>query len=89
MKQEATERRRALNTIQRLDEMKQEERRKVKEGVKKPYFMKNSAMKEVALEERYKDLKKTGKLQKFMAKKRKHNSSKDRKWLPERRSEDL
>ena len=37
---------------------------------------------------RYKELKKDGKLHKFMEKRRKKNSNKDHRWLPQRRSED-
>ena len=36
---------------------------------------------------RYKDLKKEGKLNKFMEKKRKKNSNKDHRWMPTRRSD--
>ncbi len=36
---------------------------------------------------RYKELKKEGKLNKFMEKKRKKNSNKDHRWMPARRSE--
>jgi ribosomal RNA-processing protein 36 len=56
----------------------------VKKG-KKPFFLKESAKKEIALEQRYEDLKKEGKLQKFLAKKCKKNSNKDHRWLPQGR----
>ena len=37
---------------------------------------------------RYNELKREGKLNKFMTKKRKQNSNKDHRWLPSRRGED-
>jgi ribosomal RNA-processing protein 36 len=108
MKQEAKERKRALGVMERLDKLKQEERALVRNG-KKPFFLKASAVKEIALEEkydivlttcyqlcnstykefplayRYKELKSSGKLQKYLVKKRRRNASKDRKWLPDDR----
>ena len=46
--------------------------------------MKKSAVKEIALEEKYKELKGSGKLKKFMEKKRRKNASKDRRFMPDR-----
>ena len=40
------------------------------------------------LAEKYKKLKESGKLDKFMGKRRKKNASKDRRHMPERRVED-
>ena len=82
-----TERRRKQKSDERLQQMYREESEKVKEG-KMPFFLKKSAIKEVALDERYKELKQTGKLQKYLAKKRKHNASTDHVKLPTRRSFD-
>lgn len=62
------------------------ENEKIQNG-KKPYFLKKSDIKSIVLDERYKELKKDGKLNKFLAKKRKHNASKDRTLLPSRREE--
>lgn len=49
---------------------------------KKPFFLKEAAKKEIALEERFEELKREGKLQKFLDKRRKRNSNKDHRWLP-------
>lgn len=86
MKQQFSERKRGLQVASRLDQIKSNERAKVKEG-KQPFYLKKSAMKELALEEKFNELKKNGKLNKFMEKKRKKNASKDRRWLPDRRSD--
>lgn len=80
-KQQVKERRRALQAQQRLDSMKSEEREKIKQG-KKPFFLKQSAKKEIILEEKFKDLKREGKLTKFMERKRRKNASKDKRWMP-------
>ncbi|XP_023218773.1 ribosomal RNA processing protein 36 homolog [Centruroides sculpturatus] len=60
--------------------MKQEVIEKLKEG-KKPYFLKKSERKKLELIQHYKELKKSGKLEKYMQKKRKKNASRDSKWL--------
>lgn len=87
MKQEMTERRRALRAKEVIKEAEREERQKVKEG-KKPFFLKNSAKKAIVLEERFKELKKDHKLKKFIEKKRRKNASKDRRWMPRDRPQD-
>ena len=84
-KQTMVERRRATKINERIKEVFREEKQKVKEG-KKPFFMKKAAIKEIALQERYKELKGEGKLQKFLEKKRKRNASKDHKSIPLRRA---
>lgn len=83
-KQEMTERRRATRQMERLSKLKQEEREKVAAG-KTPYFLKQSAIKELALEDRYQELKGKGKgkVSKFLEKRRRKNAAKDRKWMPE------
>uniref|UniRef100_A0A7S3M8N6 rRNA biogenesis protein RRP36 n=1 Tax=Spumella elongata TaxID=89044 RepID=A0A7S3M8N6_9STRA len=87
MKQLSKERARGLRVMQRLDSLHAEEREKVKAG-KKPFFLKQSVKNTINLEERYKELRKDGKLHKFMEKRRKKNSNKDHRWLPTRRSEE-
>ena len=52
MKQEATERKRGLKLMEKLDEIKGQERDKIKQG-KKPFYLKKSAVKSIELEERY------------------------------------
>lgn len=56
----------------------------VKQG-KTPYFLKRTTKEAIAVEERYNELKKGGKLGKFMEKKRQRNASKDQKKMPMRR----
>ena len=80
-KQEMLERRRNSKFKEKLSSIKSEERNKVKQG-KKPYFLKKSAVKDIILEEKFAELKKEGKLNSFLAKKRKKNTSKDRRTLP-------
>ena len=50
-----------------------------------PFFLKKSEIKKVAMEEKFKDLKQSGKLGKYMEKKRKRNSNKDHVSLPSSR----
>ena len=85
-KQELTERRRSLKVKARLLAVKQDEREKVKNG-KTPFFLKRSAKKQIALEERFDELKKEGKLSSFLQKKRKRNANKEHKSLPRQRVE--
>jgi hypothetical protein len=51
MKQQHAERRRGLAVMSKLEDLKRQEKEKVKSG-KKPFFLKNSVKKSVALEER-------------------------------------
>jgi len=81
-KQEMTERRRVMRALEKGKEIRAAEREKVKAG-KRPFFLKKSTMKDVMLEDKFEQLKKEGKLRKFMEKKRKSNASKDRRWIPD------
>merc|ERR1719487_578223 len=83
-KQQLIERRRNLKIRNKLKEKLQEEKEKVKMG-KTPFHLKRAAKKQIALEERYDELKRSGRLNKFMGKKRKHDANKDHKLLPSRR----
>uniref|UniRef100_A0A1A8NWC4 rRNA biogenesis protein RRP36 n=1 Tax=Nothobranchius rachovii TaxID=451742 RepID=A0A1A8NWC4_9TELE len=47
-----------------------------------PFFLKKSDKKKLQLAEKYLDLKKSGKLENFLSKKRKRNAAKDRRKLP-------
>ena len=85
-KQEMTERRRSMKVKARLQSVRAEEREKVKNG-KTPFFLKRSAKKQIALEERFDELKKDGKLNAFLMKKRKRNSNKEHKKMPRRRED--
>jgi len=48
---------------------------------KQPYYLKKSEMKKLKLEEKYKELKQSGGLDKFVSKKRKKNASKERRFM--------
>lgn len=61
-----------------------EEKDKVKRG-KKPFYPKNSAVREKELEMKYADLKAVGGVRKYIEKRRKRNAGKDRKLLLKRR----
>lgn len=66
-------------------DLKREEREKVKGG-KKPWFFKESDVRERELEAKFDDLKKKGGVQKYIEKRRKRSAGKDRKLLVARRS---
>ena len=52
MKQQHAERKRGLAVLNKLDELKKEEREKIKSG-KKPFFLKESVKKVIAMDERW------------------------------------
>ena len=79
-----TERRRVMRQMDKIGRLKSEERAKVAAG-KTPFFLKQSKVRELALEDRYDELKGSGKLRKFVEKKRRKNTAKDRRWMPEER----
>lgn len=87
MRQQMSERRKKLREVKKVNELMAVEKSKIKDG-KKPFFLKKNALKEKLLEDRYDELKKEGKLKKFIDKKRKRNSSKDHRWLPTRRTDE-
>ena len=64
-----------------------EEKEKVKMG-KKPYFFKESVVRERELKEKFEELKARGGVQKYIEKRRKRAASKDRRHLLRRRGED-
>ena len=63
---------------EKLKSMKKAELAAVKEG-KKPFFLKKSERKKLTLAEKFKELKQSGKLEKYMEKKRKRNAAKLKK----------
>lgn len=67
---------------EKMRTLKKAELAAVKEG-KKPFFLKKSERKKLALAEKFKELKQSGKLEKYMEKKRKRNAAKLKKALPE------
>ncbi len=82
VKQEKTERVRADKLRVALHDHKRKELAAVGSG-KKPYYLKQSEIKKIAMEQRYEELKGKGnrKLQEYVEKKRKKNAAKDRKRL--------
>lgn len=81
-KQQMKSRRHKLAVQDRLAEIKRQEKAKVAAGIKKPYFLKKSEMKDIALEEKYSELKKSGELKKYMQKKQLKDAQKDKRWMP-------
>ncbi|KAJ0032941.1 hypothetical protein NQD34_000048 [Periophthalmus magnuspinnatus] len=62
-------------------ELKRKQRERASQG-QAPLFLKNSERKKLQLLEKYQDLKRSGKLENFLTKKRKRNAAKDRRKLP-------
>ncbi|XP_045079632.1 ribosomal RNA processing protein 36 homolog [Coregonus clupeaformis] len=62
-------------------EFKRKQREMAGQGLK-PFFLKKSGKKKLELAEKYSELKKSGKLENFLSKKRKRNAGKDRRKLP-------
>jgi ribosomal RNA-processing protein 36 len=67
-----------------LDVAQSKERELVKAG-KKPFFQKRSDKRKAELVAKYQQLKESGQLDKFMAKKRRHNAAKDHRLIPSAR----
>ncbi|XP_062400191.1 ribosomal RNA processing protein 36 homolog [Sardina pilchardus] len=85
---ENQERERKRKEQQREKELlfKRKQRELVGQG-HRPFFLKKSDKKKLELAEKYKDLKRSGKLENFIAKKRKRNATKDRRRLPKKNSQ--
>ncbi|XP_067115576.1 ribosomal RNA processing protein 36 homolog [Osmerus mordax] len=62
-------------------EFKRKQREMAGQGLK-PYFLKKSDKKKLELADKYNELKRSGKLENFLSKKRKRNAGKDRRKLP-------
>uniref|UniRef100_A0A671V4H3 rRNA biogenesis protein RRP36 n=1 Tax=Sparus aurata TaxID=8175 RepID=A0A671V4H3_SPAAU len=80
---ENQERARTSREQQRERELhfKRLQRERANQGAR-PFFLKNSEKKKLQLAEKYEELKKSGKLENFLSKKRKRNAGKDRRKLP-------
>nr|CAG4646598.1 EOG090X0E8U [Macrothrix elegans] len=68
------------------EDKSQKEKQEVIDALKqgrKPFFQKKSDKKKEELKKKFDTLKKEGRLDQYMAKKRKHNTQKDRKYIPE------
>ncbi|XP_051237290.1 ribosomal RNA processing protein 36 homolog [Dicentrarchus labrax] len=62
-------------------QFKRQQRELANQGAR-PFFLKSSDKKKLQLAEKYQELKKSGKLENFLSKKRKRNAGKDRRKLP-------
>ncbi|MCO5583824.1 hypothetical protein L7F22_037739 [Adiantum nelumboides] len=69
---------------QKSSEQKQREKEAVKQG-KKPFYTKKSETRKQELVAKYKELKASGKLEAFLAKRRRKNAAKDHRYMPYRR----
>ncbi|XP_008565034.1 PREDICTED: ribosomal RNA processing protein 36 homolog isoform X2 [Galeopterus variegatus] len=61
--------------------LKQERRAQAQQG-HRPYFLKKSEQRQLALAEKFKELKRSKKLESFLSRKRRRNAGKDRRHLP-------
>eukprot|EP00794_Sanderia_malayensis_P020097 gene20097-22067_t len=86
MEQQETREKQAEERRVREHEIKKKEMEAVQQG-KKPFYMKKSEKKKLELVEKYKHLKESGKLEKYLSKKRKRNAAKDRRNLPWKRQQ--
>ncbi|KAG9472827.1 hypothetical protein GDO78_016756 [Eleutherodactylus coqui] len=77
--EEAAKRRQRLQEKQ--GEFKKQQRERAQQG-KKPFYLKKGDFRKLELADKYQELKKKGKVEKFLSKKRKRNSVKDRRRLP-------
>ncbi|KAG1701642.1 hypothetical protein DVH05_006732 [Phytophthora capsici] len=82
--QEVTEKKKQEKIKSALTKRKREEREAVASG-KGAFYLKRKDKKKLELQAKFQDLQETGRLSKFMAKKRKKNASKDHRWLPTQR----
>ncbi|KAG6622566.1 duf947-domain-containing protein [Phytophthora cinnamomi] len=82
--QEMTEKQKKEKIKSALTKRKREEREAVASG-KGAFYLKRKDKKKLELQAKFQDLQETGRLSKFMAKKRKKNASKDHRWLPTQR----
>ncbi|KAH7477114.1 hypothetical protein PRIC1_001132 [Phytophthora ramorum] len=82
--QEMTEKKKQDKIRSALTKRKREEREAVATG-KGAFYLKRKDKKKLELHAKFQDLQDTGRLSKFMAKKRKKNASKDHRWLPTQR----
>ncbi|XP_037375633.1 kelch domain-containing protein 3 isoform X2 [Talpa occidentalis] len=78
--QESTQQERKRQQELRLA-LKQERRAQAQQG-HRPYFLKKSEQRQLALAEKFKELKRSKKLESFLSRKRRRNAGKDRRHLP-------
>ncbi|XP_042527746.1 ribosomal RNA processing protein 36 homolog isoform X1 [Dipodomys spectabilis] len=76
MVQQERKRQQALHLAQK------QERRALAQQGHRPYFMKKSEQRQLALAEKFKELKRSKKLENFLSRKRRRNAGKDKRHLP-------
>ncbi len=79
--QEAKQNAKASRMSQQMSAWKKSERERITQG-KQPYFLKQSTVKQLAMVDEFEELKKKGKLESYMAKRRKQNAAKDHRYVP-------
>lgn len=84
MEEDNNRRKVVLRRRQILQKVRQEEKEAVKRG-KKPYFLKEKDLRKLEVEAKFKELKQSGGVKKYIEKRRRRLASKDRKLLPGRR----
>lgn len=84
LQQELTEKKKQEKIKSALTKRKHEECEAVATG-KGAFYLKRKDKKNLELQTKFQDLQETGRLSKFMAKKRRKNASKDHRWLPTQR----
>ncbi|KAF0714234.1 Aste57867_3949 [Aphanomyces stellatus] len=83
-KQELAENKRAERIRDATLKRKREEREAVEKG-KGAFYLKRKDKKQLELKAKFDELQESGRLSKFMAKRRKKNANKDHRWLPTQR----
>lgn len=82
MRQQHNERKLSANVSSKLSQLQKEEREKVKQGIKKPFHLKNSAKRQIMAEEKFAQLKTMGKVNKYLQRKERQQQAEVRKNLP-------
>lgn len=82
MRQQHNERKLSANVSSKLSQLQKEEREKVKQGIKKPFYLKNSAKRQIMAEEKFAQLKTMGKVNKYLQRKERQQQAEVRKNLP-------
>lgn len=89
LKQQLNERKLGKKVMQRIEAFKQEDRDKIKQGLKsKPFFLKNSDKKRLMAEEKFAQLKSTGKVNRYLQKKERKQQAAINQSIPMRRGFD-
>lgn len=82
MRQQHNERKLSANVSSKLSQLQKEEREKVKQGIKKPFYLKNSVKRQIMAEEKFAQLKTMGKVNKYLQRKERQQQAEVRKNLP-------